>query len=289
MTIKHLVISGGAYNGLYIFGTIKKLLKEKFFNIEDINSIYGTSVGSIIAAMLCLKQKWDIIFEYILNRPWEKDIFITPDMVFDSITKKGIMGKSFMSIIFDKLLKASNLSTSITLKEFYNYSKINLVVFAVDANTFDIVKISHETHPQLELIDALYMSSTIPFVFQPLFVKDICYIDGGCRCHYPINYCIEDVVDTKEILGIKICFEKNTSNITKTSNIFYFGFHLINKLISNQQNKNISIENEINIKCSLLNPSDALNCINNKSTREKYINEGEIFAEIFISNRIKDL
>ena len=93
MTIKHLVISGGAYNGLYIFGTIKKLLKEKFFNIEDINSIYGTSVGSIIAAMLCLKQKWDIIFEYILNRPWEKDIFITPDMVFDSITKKGIMGK----------------------------------------------------------------------------------------------------------------------------------------------------------------------------------------------------
>lgn len=285
MTIKHIVISGGAHNGLYIFGTIKKLLKEKFFNIEDINSIYGTSVGSIIAAMLCLKQKWDIIFDYILNRPWEKDIFITPDMIFESITKKGIMGKSFMNIIFDKLLKASGLSTTITLKEFYNYSKINLVIFSVNANTFDIVKLSHETHPQLELIDALYMSSTMPFVFQPLFVKDICYIDGGCRCNYPINYCVEDVDDVKEILGIKICFKENTLNITETSNIFYFAFHLFNKLISNRQNKNIFIENEINIKCNLLNAVDALDCINNKLTRIKYIEEGEAFAEIFLSNK----
>jgi len=288
MTIKHLVISGGAYNGLYIFGTIKKLLKEKFFNIEDINSIYGTSVGSIIAAMLCLKQKWDIIFDYISNRPWEKDIYITPDMIFESITKKGIMGKSFMNIIFDKLLKACGLSTSITLKEFYNYSKINLVIFSVNANTFDIVKISHGTHPQLELIDALYMSSTMPFVFQPLFVKDICYIDGGCICHYPINYCVEDVDDANEILGIKLRFKKNTLNITETSNIFYFGFHLFNKLISNRQ-KNISIENEINIDCNLLNASDAFDCINNKSTRIKYIEEGEAFAEVFLGNKIKDL
>jgi|TARA_B110000495_G_C23031436_1_gene614426 predicted acylesterase/phospholipase RssA len=282
MTIKHLVISGGAHNGLYIFGTIKKLLKEKFFNIEDINSIYGTSVGSIIAAMLCLKQEWDIIFDYILNRPWNKDIFITPDMIFESITKKGVLGKSFMNIIFDKLLKARGLSTTITLKEFYNYSKINLVIFSVNANTFDIVKISHDTHPQLELIDALYMSSTMPFVFQPLFVKDICYIDGGCICHYPINYCVEDVDDTNEILGIKLRFKANTLNITETSNIFYFGFHLFNKLISNRQNKNISIENEINIDCNLLNASDAFDCINNKSTREKYIKEGESFAEVFL-------
>ena len=203
-------------------------------------------------------------------------------MIFESITKKGVLGKSFMNIIFDKLLKARGLSTTITLKEFYNYSKINLVIFSVNANTFDIVKISHDTHPQLELIDALYMSSTMPFVFQPLFVKDICYIDGGCICHYPINYCVEDVDDTNEILGIKLRFKANTLNITETSNIFYFGFHLFNKLISNRQNKNISIENEINIDCNLLNASDAFDCINNKSTREKYIKEGESFAEVFL-------
>ena len=55
MSIKHLVLSGGAYKGLYIIGAMKELLKENYINIDDIENIYGTSVGALIGVIICLE------------------------------------------------------------------------------------------------------------------------------------------------------------------------------------------------------------------------------------------
>ena len=81
MTIKHIVLSSGAYKGFYTIGVIKHLLDNKFFNIEDIENIYGTSVGSIIGVLLCLKLEWDDIVEYTINRPWHKQININTAII----------------------------------------------------------------------------------------------------------------------------------------------------------------------------------------------------------------
>ena len=48
MTIKNLVLSGGAYKGFYTIGALKYLSKVDFYKIENIEKIYGTSVGSFI-------------------------------------------------------------------------------------------------------------------------------------------------------------------------------------------------------------------------------------------------
>ena len=55
MTIKNLVLSGGAYKGFYTIGALNHLSKTNFYNIENIEKIYGTSVGSLLGALLCLK------------------------------------------------------------------------------------------------------------------------------------------------------------------------------------------------------------------------------------------
>ena len=60
MTINHIVIAGGAYNGIYIIGVFKKLIENKFFNIKQIKTIYATSVGGLIGTLLCLQEDWDI-------------------------------------------------------------------------------------------------------------------------------------------------------------------------------------------------------------------------------------
>ena len=57
MTIKHLVLSGGSWKGLYMAGAIDSLLDEKYFEKDSIETLWVTSVGGIISILLCLKIK----------------------------------------------------------------------------------------------------------------------------------------------------------------------------------------------------------------------------------------
>ena len=140
MTIKNIVMAGGAYNGLYIIGALKYLIENSFFDINNIETIYGTSVGGFIGILLCLKIEWSIILNYILERPWDRDLSFSADMMFNMIPKKGILDSDCMRIFFTNLLKSKHLSSDITLKDFYEFSKIKLYLFAVDVNTFKVVK-----------------------------------------------------------------------------------------------------------------------------------------------------
>jgi predicted acylesterase/phospholipase RssA len=38
---------------------------------------------------------------------------------------------------------------------------------------------SHKTHPTLSIIDAIYMSISVPLAFEPMIFNDFRYIDGG--------------------------------------------------------------------------------------------------------------
>ncbi len=162
MTIKHIVMAGGAYNGIYIIGALKHLIEKSFFDIANIKTIYGTSVGGFVGILLCLKIEWTTIIDYILERPWDRDLSFSADMMFNMIPKKGILDSSYMKIFFANLLKAKNLDEEITLKEFYEFSKIKLILFAVDVNTFKVIRISHESHPTLKLIEAVFITCSMP-------------------------------------------------------------------------------------------------------------------------------
>jgi predicted acylesterase/phospholipase RssA len=58
MTIKHLVISGGGPTLFRTLGALQHLQEAAFWKLEDIESIYGTSAGAIVAVILCLRYEW---------------------------------------------------------------------------------------------------------------------------------------------------------------------------------------------------------------------------------------
>ena len=286
MTIKHIVMAGGAYNGIYIVGVLKKLMNKSFFNINNIETIYGTSVGGLIGAILCLKEDWDNVITYILNRPWEDAMDFNADMLFQMIPNKGILDISFMKLFFNKLLRAKHLSPEITLKEFYQYSNIKLVVFAVDANTFEVITISHESYPNLPLIEAIHITCAIPFIFQPVYseILETYLIDGGTVCNYPLDYCIQDDAIKDEILGINFKLNKRTGKmVTKETNIFHYGYHIFDKLVGLTHSKKYEeILNQIIIPCDATTILTALEIVKNKELRKKYIDNGEIYADLFL-------
>ena len=78
MTIKYLVLSGGGAGGFSIYGALKYLSQNNFWNINNIKSIYSTSIGSLLSIFISLKYEWASLDDYIIKRPWDKVLSIKP-------------------------------------------------------------------------------------------------------------------------------------------------------------------------------------------------------------------
>ena len=114
MTIKHLVISGGGPLGLRYLGALEKLESEGFWKFDNIESIYGTSIGAIIGTFICLKYDWETLNKYIIERPWQDAFKLNPKQIFDSYYNKGLFDKKLVEIIFKPLLQAKNIELNVT-------------------------------------------------------------------------------------------------------------------------------------------------------------------------------
>ena len=290
MPIKNIVLSGGAYKGFYTIGALKYLSSNNFYDINIVEKIYGTSVGSLLGALLCLKLNLDDLIEYAINKPWHKSFKFSIDTLLATISKKGFIQRKFVEDIFVNLLKGAGLNTSSTLLDLYTHSNIELNIFSVNMTKFELERFSYKTRPDMKIIDAVYKSCSMPFIYQPQYYKNNCYVDGGVINPYPMNIYIEDLTkenskfDKKEILGFKIV--DDTLEPTKEdSSIFQFGFYMIYRLIKENYNYicNEEIDYELIIPSSTLSMNDAQNIILDKNTRKKLIKEGEKYAKLFLT------
>ena len=278
--IKKLVLSGGSYNGLYTIGVLKKLMMNKFFKIKDIDEIYATSVGSIIAIILCLDIDIEDVINYFIERPWDKAYQFTPDMLLNMLSEKGIVNKKFIDIILEKLLLTSDFNINSTLKDLYDITKKNLFIYAIKLDRFECIGFNHESHPNLKILEAVYMSCSIPFVFQPMYYKDSYYVDGGLVLNFPLSCCLENTENTDEILGLhlKSKISINQHRINKHSNIFQYGHYIFESLINYAnsilyKNKE-SIKYYFCINCeSATNFEEALTLLKNKEERKNIFKE----------------
>jgi len=294
MPIKHLVIAGGGPIGLQFLGALEHLNQTNFWKIEDIESIYATSIGTIIAAFICLKYDWETLNKYIVERPWHDAFKLNGKQIFDAFYNKGLYDKKLAEIVFKPLLEAKDLSLSITLKEFYEYSKIDLHLYTFELNKFETVDISYKTHPDLLLMKAITMSSALPGIFMPTILDNGCYIDGGVMSNYPLTYCLKEHTNQDEILGVTFyrSIQNETTDgyknniITEESSVldFSIGF-FINAM--NYIYKNIKrdkIENQI--EC--INDDNFLTLdviqasINSSQMRKEWIDKGINDAKLFL-------
>ena len=230
MPIKHIILEGGAYLGISALGALSKLHEENFYNIENIETIYGTSIGAFIGGLLCLKMKWSDLIEYVIGRPWHKIIHFSPEMLFNLVSKKGIFDITFFYQTFENLFKSKDLNKNITMKELYDYSNIELHVFSTKLSTFATEDISYKTHPNMEFIKAIYLSSSIPFLFQPMWYKNSYFLDGGLLNNYPIEICIRNGGIKEEIMGIRYDMLTSSPKLAESSSFFGIYTRLISQI-----------------------------------------------------------
>ena len=285
MPIKHLVISGGGPTLVQALGAIQYVEQQKFIDLSNIETIYGTSAGAILGTLICLKFDWETINDYIIKRPWHEVFPINVQKIFDAYTKKGIFDIKTIEKIFKPLFSAKDLSLDISLQDFYEYSKIELHFFAFDINDFKIEDISYKTHPNISVIMALQMTCSLPVLVAPVCIDNKCYIDGGIVCNYPLNKCLE-LYNQDEILGIKNQYDKNDSNrVDSNSTMLDFLMSFVFKMIQNMDTggKQTVIKNEIICKADFLSIDYLKTALYSIDVRKELFNSGIEFAKEFLS------
>tara|TARA_B100001123_G_C15254695_1_gene1004223 strand:- start:567 stop:1436 length:870 start_codon:yes stop_codon:yes gene_type:complete len=287
MPIKHLVFSGGAYKGLYTIGALKYLNDQGFYNFDDLENIYGTSVGSIIGLIVCLKLEFNDIINYIIFKPWQNMFKFSTNDIWNIISKRGLLYKDFIYSLFETLFKNAGLSTDITLLDLYNFSNITLHLYTTNITKFILEDLSHKTNPNIKVLDAVYMSACYPFVFQPPLINNCYYLDGGIINPYPLNLCLKDY-NKNDILAIHIT-DNGFKSIDENSNVFYFGFFLFYKLMCSNYKYKISekIPYELLIPAKTLSLEDAKKIANDNQIRKQMIDQGINYAKLFLKNNSK--
>lgn len=287
MNIKHLVISGGGPAMLQYISSIQYLNENNILDLNNIESIYGTSAGSIVAVLLALKYDWETLNDYIIQRPWHELFHLKINYIFDAYKNKGIYNKSIVEKVFKPLLDAKDIPIGITLKDFYEYSKIEIHFFSFEINQFKTEDISYLTHPNISLIDAIMLSSSIPLLFTPIIMENKCYIDGGVCANYPLKYCIDSGKNEDEILGFCNQYDCQQKNyIDSESNlldlVLCLFFKTFDNLTSNLVNPKIKYEIIFDVKYISLHYLKS--AITSKEMRKEIYQKGTETAKEFIAS-----
>lgn len=294
MTIEHLVISGGGPTGILAYGIASHLAKKGFWKLADIKSIYGCSIGAYMGVVLSLNYEWDWLDDYIIKRPWEKLVATSTTHLIDIYEKKCLINEHFFIEAITPLLKAKELKETITLKELYDYNKIDIHLYTTNINSARMEKIdlSYKSHPDLSVIKALQMSMAFPIIFEPIFEGEGCFIDGGIINNYPLKDCIQQQeCDTDTILSFKNIWNKHKLNVNEKSSIFYFLFALLRKLQLTVDTEPEQPDIKYNIHCILedwANLDKWAETLKNEELRRSIIEKGHAQAESFLAKHTQE-
>ena len=286
-TIKHLIISGGGPTIIQTLGSLQYLYETEFIKVDNIQSIYATSAGAIIAVLMCLKFEWQTIFDYIIMRPWNEVFPINMSSIVDTYVNKGIFNITTFEKCMKPLFDAKDIACDITLLEFYEYSKVEIHFFTFEINVFELVDVSYKTHPDLSLLTALHMTCALPVIISPVCINGKCYIDGGIMVNYPLNKCCHSEKD--EILGFKNKYENynETNVIEPNSTLLDFLLNFVFKLIYNlsTDEKQPSIKNEIVFDCKMMNIANLSEALNSIDHRKQLWESGRETSKLFLEKR----
>ncbi len=183
--ITHLAICGGGVKGCVLLGALEAI--DNSIRISRIKHIIGSSVGGIIATLLCVGY-----------RPCEmNDIFLKINLTdyrnikaTNLFTKYGVDDcKSIITLLKACILQKITI-WDMTFRELYNYNQMTLILTGTDITNSRVLYYSVNTTPDMIVMDALRITISYPILYEPIYDNvNKCYVvDGALLSQYPIDY-----------------------------------------------------------------------------------------------------
>jgi predicted acylesterase/phospholipase RssA len=193
-----LIISGGGMKGFCALGAVVKLKELEIIDEPDVYC--GTSIGSSICFLLAIGYSPEDIFTILHDIDSEMLMKYNIDSIFND-SHFGIANLDAFISVITILTKKKNISKKITFKKLYDKFKKELIITGVSVNDAKLYYFNHINTPNMEIITAIKISCSIPFIFKPVEYNNKIWIDGGCFNNYPIDYFIDKLDD---VIGISL-------------------------------------------------------------------------------------
>lgn len=241
--IRHIVLSGGGGIAHSFYGALRESNKDGFWNIEDIQSVHATSVGTICAIFTVTVKYigWDAYDDFIIKRPWETVLELNAENILNSYKNVGIFNRNAFDNMMSPVLKSVDLPLTVTLQEFYDFVGIEMHFYATDLTQFELVDFSYKTHPDWKLLDVAYCSSALPVLFQPFKHADRYYADGAIFCNYPIAQCVKMASDPEEIFGLNKTLRDQDKPLEQYGNLVEYLLDILTKIMMKLEHKTADI------------------------------------------------
>ena len=294
MNIEHIIIPGGGANFPILLGALCKLKKEGIWSYDKLKSIHGTSCGGLIGLMILLNPDWDDLYNYFINRPWNTLYEITPDMIFNAFSQKGLINVSHFEKTLEPFFAVKEWDININLKELYDLTNIELNMYVTNFDNITSEVFNYKTHPELSVIKAVSISAALPPVVSPSMVNNTLYVDGGLLANNPIKQALE-IIDSNEhdnILGFSVNYPDSSCNkkIDDDANILEYMSQLLAKLAwrcdptSTINGGPPEIKNTVHVTFeSVTDSSTWVNLVIDPEYRKKKLQIGENYAQIFLN------
>jgi predicted acylesterase/phospholipase RssA len=215
-----LVFSGGGFKGIAFVGALRSL-KEGYgwdFGLRQpaLKKIMGVSIGAFVAFLIIVGLSLDELLCFV--RFCELGSLFNPNPVGGIFG--GIMALDdslTMRSKISQILKERLHMPTATLLELKNSTGISLLIGVTNLKKLTFECLGPDTHPDLDVCDAIIASMAIPPIFAPQKLPgQTLAIDGGITCNYPIT----EFKNAESVIGMR--FISNPVPITNSASFSYF-------------------------------------------------------------------
>jgi NTE family protein len=240
-----ILMSGGGTKGFCTLGALQYMQDNNIINNNNISYYIGTSVGSIISYFLAIGYT-----------PIEIVVYLCSNNVLENIVSDlsgllnltGVYNYSFITKHCEKMT-LEKIDYIPTLKQLYDNFGKKLYVCSYNLTKHKREYISYLNYPDISCLDAIRMSSNIPFIFDDFIYNGDEYIDGGVIDNFPTN--LLNTISEKNIKPIGIYLDdKKENDDSNTDTRYHKILKLVNKIynimmIPCKENKECSIDIDI--------------------------------------------
>lgn len=214
MKIDTLFLSGGGINCLSFLGCLNYLMQKNIIqhDLSNIKTIVGVSGGILHIIPLLLGYSINVTIKIFTNYDYNSLIDYNDFNINSLFSDYGIYSNDFIIRLLKTLFKLKNIHENITLKEFYNLTKIKLIMKTVNISKKEIIYLNYKDFPNLSLITAIQMTTCFPLFFKPIIYNNDLYLDGGLCGNFPLEYKDKNRKKYKNYLGLNIVPNKEKQN-----------------------------------------------------------------------------
>ena len=214
------IFGGGAIRGVAYVGALKALDE---LGVE-IQTLAGSSVGSIIASLLAVGYTTDDIYEIIIGVNF--DVFIDIHFGFGKTFahSKGEGFLEWLREVIEKKFYGENYKKGENPSVKFKDLDKDLVIITTDLTNFKCKEFSKQETPDFEVATAVRISSSMPGLMSPIRYEDLELFDVDLQKSWPLLKLSENLYPKNErVLEFRLegDYDRNGKNAIDFINTVY--------------------------------------------------------------------